>query len=62
MKIRDKRAILTTEGLQGIRQIKFSAIENKWDKELGGVREKELVILWSIKMNNLSISNSLLTR
>lgn len=56
MKIRDKRTKLTTEALNGIRQIKFSAIEEQWAEKLLVVREEELSTLWSARLNNIYMS------
>ncbi|PWY67926.1 ABC bile acid transporter [Aspergillus heteromorphus CBS 117.55] len=53
MKVRDKRAAITTEALQGIRQIKFSAAEDQWADKLEAVREEELATLWSTRLDNL---------
>jgi ABC-type multidrug transport system fused ATPase/permease subunit len=56
MKIRDKRTTITTEALQGIRQIKFSALENQWIDKLNQIREEELSMLWKTRLNNLYMS------
>ena len=56
MKIRDKKSIIITEALQGIRQIKFSALENQWTQKLNEVREEELSMLWQTRLNNLYMS------
>lgn len=45
MKIRDKKMAVVSEALQGIRQIKFSALEDKWEDRIRGVRNEELAIL-----------------
>lgn len=42
---RDKKMAVISEALQGIRQIKFSALEDKWENRIRGVREEELDIL-----------------
>ncbi|OOQ84862.1 ABC transporter family protein [Penicillium brasilianum] len=46
MKLRDQKMAIVTEVLQGIRQIKFSALEEQWQKKIGQVREAELGALW----------------
>ncbi|KAK5651837.1 hypothetical protein OQA88_11606 [Cercophora sp. LCS_1] len=46
MKIRDQKVELITEALNGVRQIKFSALEEQWEKRILGLREKELEIMW----------------
>jgi len=45
MKIRDKKIAAVSEALQGIRQIKFSAMEDKWEQRIKNVRGEELRIL-----------------
>jgi ABC-type multidrug transport system fused ATPase/permease subunit len=47
MKERDKKLDIVTEVLEGIRQIKFSALEESWQKRVQGVREDELKALWA---------------
>src|SRR3569833_2603417 len=42
MKLRDEKLEVVTEALQGIRQIKFSALKPKWEKKVGDVRKREL--------------------
>lgn len=46
MKLRDSKMAIVTEVLQGIRQIKFSALEEQWQKKIGQARESELNALW----------------
>lgn len=53
MDIRDKRTTMTTEALHGIRQIKFSAAEDVWSNKLETVREEELSVLWSSRLDNI---------
>lgn len=50
MKTRDEKMEVVTEALQGIRQIKFSALEPEWEKKIGAVREKELKNVWDVFM------------
>ncbi|KAJ4296950.1 hypothetical protein N0V88_003866 [Collariella sp. IMI 366227] len=52
MKVRDEKMEVVTEALQGIRQIKFSALEPDWEKKINGVRERELSAVWSVFMND----------
>ncbi|KAL2018405.1 hypothetical protein VTK56DRAFT_883 [Thermocarpiscus australiensis] len=52
MKLRDQKMEVVTEALQGIRQIKFSALESEWEKKIGGVRERELGAIWSVFLND----------
>ncbi|KAL7939657.1 P-loop containing nucleoside triphosphate hydrolase protein [Trichoderma chlorosporum] len=47
MKNRDSKLAIVNEALQGIRQIKFSALENQWEKRIQEVREQELSTLKS---------------
>jgi ABC-type multidrug transport system fused ATPase/permease subunit len=56
MEIRDKRTTITTEALNGIRQIKFSATENQWTEKLEAVREEELSTLWQTRVDSLYMS------
>lgn len=53
MKARDKKTAVITEALNGIRQIKFSAIEEQWSQKLEEVREDELAKLWKAKVNTV---------
>jgi ABC-type multidrug transport system fused ATPase/permease subunit len=46
MKASDKRAGAVTEVLQGIRQIKFGAMEQQWQERVKEKREAELSFLW----------------
>lgn len=48
MKVRDEKMEVVTEALQGIRQIKFSALEPEWEKKIGTVRERELKNVWDV--------------
>ncbi|AEO70139.1 uncharacterized protein THITE_45545 [Thermothielavioides terrestris NRRL 8126] len=52
MKLRDEKMEVVTEALQGIRQIKFSALEPEWEKKINGVRKRELSAVWSVFMND----------
>ncbi|KAI6712168.1 hypothetical protein JHW43_005299 [Diplocarpon mali] len=53
MQARDKKTKVISEALQGIRQIKFSAVESEWAKKINAVRDDELALLWQTKINNL---------
>lgn len=46
MKYRDQKMAVVTEALQGIRQIKFSALENDWYERILKTRRKELQQQW----------------
>jgi hypothetical protein len=48
MKIRDEKMGVVTEALQGIRQIKFAALEREWEAKIGSVRTRELDELWNV--------------
>ena len=48
MKTRDKKMAVVTEALQGIRQIKFSALEPQWHGKINGIRTTELATQWRI--------------
>ncbi len=52
MQVRDEKMEVVTEALQGIRQIKFSALEPQWEKKIGEVRERELGCIWSAFLND----------
>lgn len=70
MKVRDTKMGVVTEALQGkdsqalvfytnsvpgIRQIKFSALEDNWHAKIGKVRERELGEQWSVYVLVLSV-------
>lgn len=46
MKARDQKMVVVTEALQGIRQIKFSALESQWQAKIGKKRAEELAMQW----------------
>lgn len=46
MTIRDQRMALIGEVLRGIRQIKFSAVEDQWQSMVLGIRSRELKQQW----------------
>ncbi|MCJ1390652.1 hypothetical protein MMC18_003513 [Xylographa bjoerkii] len=46
MKLRDQKMAVVTEALQGIRQIKFSALERQWQAKIGAKRSQELDVQW----------------
>lgn len=48
MKMRDLKMAVVTEALQGIRQIKFSALEDQWEGKILERRNAELKTLWSV--------------
>ena len=48
MATRDKKLIIVTEALQGIRQIKFSAQEQQWQNKIGKTRQEELATQWTV--------------
>jgi ABC-type multidrug transport system fused ATPase/permease subunit len=57
MRFRDKKIAVVTEALQGIRQIKFSAFEDNWQRKILEVRTKELRTLWRVfKFDNTLIA------
>ncbi|KAI1772668.1 P-loop containing nucleoside triphosphate hydrolase protein [Hypoxylon cercidicola] len=55
MKVRDEKMEVVSEALQGIRQIKFSALEPQWEKKIGDVRERELACVWSAFTNDIML-------
>ncbi|EXJ95798.1 hypothetical protein A1O1_00922 [Capronia coronata CBS 617.96] len=48
MKQRDQKMAVVTEALQGIRQIKFSALERNWYEKILDTRRKELKTQWQV--------------
>ncbi|KAF5027574.1 hypothetical protein F66182_316 [Fusarium sp. NRRL 66182] len=48
MKLRDEKLAVVNEALLGMRQIKFSALESRWEKRILDMREKELKTLWQL--------------
>ncbi len=48
MKYRDQKMAVVTEALQGIRQIKFSALEREWYEKILTTRRKELNTQWRV--------------
>ena len=58
MKARDTKTAVITEALNGIRQIKFSAIEKQWTEKIDEVREQELQKIWETKLNSSTYSET----
>lgn len=57
MKLRDQKMAVVTEALQGIRQIKFSALERQWQAKISVKRTQELRTQWRIfKLDSAIIS------
>ncbi|KAK1144108.1 hypothetical protein N8T08_005770 [Aspergillus melleus] len=50
MKASDKRTSAVTEVLQGIRQVKFAALEQEWQNHITEKREAELKLLWKTSL------------
>lgn len=50
MKYRDGKAHLLTEALQGMRQIKYSALEHHWEKKIMESRNEELAQYWKASL------------
>ncbi|KAG8533079.1 uncharacterized protein KY384_001862 [Bacidia gigantensis] len=48
MQVRDRKLMVVTEALQGIRQIKFSAQETQWQRRIDAVRTTELNVQWQV--------------
>ncbi|KAJ2905837.1 hypothetical protein MKZ38_004085 [Zalerion maritima] len=48
MAVRDKKTEVVKEALQGIRQIKFAAIEPQWQRAILEARERELAQQWRV--------------
>lgn len=63
MAARDTKTHVVTEALQGIRQIKFSAVEDRWQKSILAARNIELdkqwrVYIWAIYLTFCWVSTS----
>ncbi|KAF3938774.1 hypothetical protein ABW19_dt0201520 [Dactylella cylindrospora] len=52
MKVRDKKLAVVSEALQGIRQIKFAALEDQWQKRIETVRQDEMKQIWRTVIAN----------
>ncbi|KAK6833621.1 ammonium transporter [Apiospora arundinis] len=61
MKVRDEKMEVVSEALQGIRQIKFAALEPQWEKKIGEVRERELDSIWLAFINDTCLIGCWLT-
>ncbi|KAL8784006.1 MAG: hypothetical protein Q9195_009216 [Heterodermia aff. obscurata] len=48
MTLRDQKMVVITEALQGIRQIKFSALERQWESKIRQSRSAELAKQWRV--------------
>jgi hypothetical protein len=48
MKVRDDKLAVVNEALLGMRQIKFAALEEQWEKHIMDWREKELSVTWQV--------------
>lgn len=55
MAARDKKMTILTEVLHGVRQIKFSGLEDKWSNKIGMVRKEELLGQRRIFISNAGI-------
>ncbi|KAJ5543290.1 hypothetical protein N7535_005718 [Penicillium sp. DV-2018c] len=55
MKFRDQKLAIVTEVLQGIRQIKFSALEEQWQERVRVTRETELGALWAAFLTDIGL-------
>ncbi|ETN38505.1 uncharacterized protein HMPREF1541_06540 [Cyphellophora europaea CBS 101466] len=55
MKYRDQKMAVVTEALQGIRQIKFSALEREWYEKILQTRRKELGTQWRVFIYDASL-------
>lgn len=55
MRYRDQKMAVVTEALQGIRQIKFSALEAEWYEKIMKTRRKELQECWKSFMCDIGL-------
>ncbi|KAI9641269.1 hypothetical protein NHQ30_010070 [Ciborinia camelliae] len=53
MQTRDKKAAIIGEALQGFRQIKFSALEDRWERSIMAMRDIELRATWDVLMSRI---------
>jgi ABC-type bacteriocin/lantibiotic exporter with double-glycine peptidase domain len=58
MEARDAKMEIVSEALSGIRQIKFSATEGRWQARIDEAREKELGHLWTALVADIIIAVS----
>jgi ABC-type multidrug transport system fused ATPase/permease subunit len=56
MQARDKNAAIMSEALQGARQIKFSAQEDRWERVIMAQREVELKCLWKLLLYKIGLT------
>ena len=62
MSLRDRKLRMVAEALRGIRQIKFSALEQRWEARINHVRDQELraqrsVSLWNIALDLIYLAS-----
>lgn len=55
MKSRDRKLAVLNEALTGIRQIKFAALEDKWQKKIMSSRDNELASLWACMIADVAL-------
>jgi ABC-type multidrug transport system fused ATPase/permease subunit len=55
MKFRDDKMAVITEVLQGIRQIKFSALEDQWERKIRDIRNTELQAQWTAFLYDIAL-------
>ncbi|EDN95313.1 conserved hypothetical protein [Sclerotinia sclerotiorum 1980 UF-70] len=55
MQTRDKKAAIIGEALQGFRQIKFSALEDRWERSIMAMRDVELTATWDVLMSRIML-------
>lgn len=56
MKFRDEKLAIVTEALQGIRQIKYSAIERQWHERISSKRGQELDAQWTAYLYDIGLA------
>ena len=56
MKFRDEKLAIITEALQGIRQIKYSAIERQWQERISKKRGEELDAQWTAYLYDIGLA------
>lgn len=55
MEIRDEKEAAVSEALKGVRQIKFSALEFRWQASLDVIRNRELDTLWNVFVSDTAL-------
>lgn len=52
MKLRDEKLGVVNEAVQGVRHIKFAALESQWEFRINDIRRRELACVWDVCVSN----------